>query len=400
VGLAMRGGVAALAWMLLSARAFGDDAGLKQSLRDAGFALDLSAVQFEQGIVSGEGDERWETGGRLNAKLDVDATKLGLWDGFSATLIGEYNYGHNVNYAGATLFPQNTALGFPESNQDGADLSVTLTQKFNPALSATLGKFNMLEMASRTPLLGGGGINTFWNTALAAPVTGLVPPYVTGASVNVTTKPALFTLMIYDPRNAQQQTGLDDWGKDGVTWRMSLMLPTKFGGRSGYHTLQGVYSTSRRVDLSELGVPPGTGATIGTKKGSYFVSYSVQQYLWQDPDNPRTGWGLFGQIGVSDRNPDPIAWMTLVGLAGNGLVPGRSADRFGVGYFRYSFSDDLTDGLGTFGIGLRDEQGIEIFYNAAMTSWLRVTADVQFVEPGTSGSTDATFVGFSAQILF
>jgi porin len=50
------------------------------------------------------------------------------------------------------------------------------------------------------------------------------------------------------------------------------------------------------------------------------VGYSVQQYLWEDPNTPGVGWGLFGQVGFSDSNPNPFGWMMLAGLGGTGLT--------------------------------------------------------------------------------
>jgi hypothetical protein len=41
------------------------------------------------------------------------------------------------------------------------DLSVVVTQMFNARVSASVGKFDMLDVLARTPLIGGGGANTF-----------------------------------------------------------------------------------------------------------------------------------------------------------------------------------------------------------------------------------------------
>ena len=50
---------------------------------------------------------------------------------------------------------------------------MTLTQELSEELSVTIGKFNMLTLASQTPLVGGGGIDTFMNRAFALPSTGV-----------------------------------------------------------------------------------------------------------------------------------------------------------------------------------------------------------------------------------
>jgi porin len=167
----------------------------------------------------------------------------------------------------------------------------------------------MLDAASRTPLLGGGGIDTFWNVGLAGPITGLVPPYLTGAAVNITTQPAQISPMLYDPRHAQQTTGLEDWGEDGVTGRLSVTFRLRIAGRAGYHTLMAVGSNRKGTDLADIPyllLPPEVGEEIGIKKGTYYLGYSVQQYLWQDPNTPGAGWGIFGQAGMADGNPNPF----------------------------------------------------------------------------------------------
>jgi porin len=123
------------------------------------------------------------------------------------------------------------------------------------------------------------------------------------------------------------------------------------------------------------------------------LSYSSRQYLYQNPVNPQQGWGIFGQVGVSDGNPNPIEASFMGGLAGSSVVSGRSDDRWGVGYFRYNLSRGLLGGLDTIGIHLRDEQGIEAFYNFAVTPWFRITADVQHIQPVRKDRDDATFLG-------
>ena len=205
-----------------------------------------------------------------------------------------------------------------------------------------------------------------------------------------------------DQRNSQQIWGIEGWGKEGITERLSVLFPAKIAGRSGYHTLTLIYTNKTGVDLRdipELLLPPGSGAALGIKSGSCFVSYGIQQYLWQDPKKPGRGFGFFGQAGVSDRNPNPFGWMMLAGLGGTG-VAGRGLDRYGAGYLRYTLSSDLTDALRLLHIDLYPEQGVETFYNAAITPWFHVVGDLQVVAPGSRSSGTSTFAGLSAQIKF
>jgi hypothetical protein len=69
------------------------------------------------------------------------------------------------------------------------------------------------------------------------------------------------------------------------------------------------------------------------------------------------------------------------------LVASRSPD---LGYYYLAISSDLKETLQPFTrlpiIGpkfqLRDEQGVEIFYNIALTGWMKLAADLQIVQPG------------------
>jgi len=73
------------------------------------------------------------------------------------------------------------------------------------------------------------------------------------------------------------------------------------------------------------------------------------------------------------------------------LIPGRSRDNWGVGYYYAAPSPDLKD-LFTPLLRIRDEQGLEIFYNFAVTPWLSLGADLQIIKPSLADDT-AVFPG-------
>lgn len=82
---------------------------------------------------------------------------------------------------------------------EDTNLSLVVTQAFGSQAKVSLGKFSILDAASGTPILGGGGLETFMNTAFAAPIDGVTPPYILGGITTYRTAPAIYTLMIYDP---------------------------------------------------------------------------------------------------------------------------------------------------------------------------------------------------------
>lgn len=384
-------------------RLLGGPDGPVARLQQRGIGLDISWAQFAQSMVSpGAADNGLRSGGKLNAKIGLDGHKLGLWEGLSASALVEYKTGRSVNGFNGVLTAMNTQLFEPVDEHSA--LSLTFTQRFGAGTFFTVGKFNMVDAAAATPIVGGGGLDTFWNLNLAAPPTALLPAYVTGMSLLFTTLSPSVSLMVYDPRDTQNVSGLDGWGEDGINARVDLTFPVTIGGLSGYQTIYGMVSTRDQIDLSdipELVLPPGPDTTVGAKENAWHLGYAFQQYLRQDAERPTVGWGLFGQAYVTDGNPSAFRWFVNAGVAGSSPIAGRDRDRFGIGVFNLSFSNALNRSLQAVrGIELRDERGVELFYNAAVTPWFRLTADLQYVRPALRGFDPALVLGVGAQIRF
>lgn len=375
----------------------------KEALRARGISTEVWVTQYYQGLVSGTGNNDGEYGTKADAFVTLDGAKLGLWNGLFVSIHQEWIAGEDANNRSGTLLPVNTALALPRLGGFEHDTSILVTQAFSPAVALTAGKFNMQDVLAKTPLLGGGGVDTFMNLGLALPITGITPPYVLGANLSVKTEPAVFGMFVYDPRNAQSWDVIENPFSDGTVVLGSVTVPVKPFGLPGTQVLKAAFSTQDGLDLADvpqLLLPPESSAVAGREDGRWFLSYGFQQYLFQNPADPRQGWGVFAQIGASEGNPNPIELSYFGGLAGSSPVPGRDLDRWGIGYFRYNISDDLIEGLDTIGIGLRDEEGVEAFYNLAVTPWFRVTADVQYIEPVRKDREDATFLGLRSQVKF
>lgn len=380
----------------------GDWFGQGAAIRAAGFDVRLEWSQFYQGLATGTGDKHGQYGGKWDAQVRFDLSRMGAWDGLSLTMQGFANYGEGVNAigVGGSLLAVNGALFFPGiQGSDASDLmALHVTQSFGDLASLRVGKLNMVELARYTPLKGGGGVDTFWNVELAAPVSGIVPPTLNGAMLSINTQPVSYSLTIFDPQDATNKPLFSDMFQNGLavmgsaTWRTNALA-----GLTGLYGIKGIYSSREGRDLSEIIPPSGTGR--GTKQGSWYVSLSMQQYLFQDPAHGSRGWGVFAEIAKADGNPNYHDWSVYAGLAGSGLIPGRPNDRFGVGYFYFGFSDVLKGELSPL-FRLRNQEGVEIFYNLAVTPWLRLSADVQFIKPGAGRFGDAVYAGISSYVRF
>jgi porin len=381
----------------------GDWGGGRTWLKEHGITLVPRLTQFHQGLAAGDGDHDFEYGGKADLLLNADLSKLGFWKGFSLTVHAEYNYGETINGSGGTLVPPNTALLFP--GMDGSDafdlLSVYLTQHFSKSVTLLVGKMNMMDLAATKPFMGGVGIDSFWNLTFAAPPTGLVPPYLFGAMLGVRTEPANFGLWVYDPNSVINKTGFEDPFSNGVTIRGSVDLPVTIGGLGGHQGFVALYSNESNADLSDIGVnalPPFPPGAPDTKDRNYYFAYSFDKYLEQPSKDSKEGVGIFGQFGISDGNPSRLYWSALVDIGGTGLIPGLSRDNWGIASYYDAPSRDLQDSLSPL-LKIRDEQGLEVFYNFAVMPWFTVGADFQVIKPSLGKGT-AIFTGLRSVIRF
>ena len=126
--------------------------------------------------------------------------------------------------------------------------------------------------------------------------------------------------------------------------------------------------------------------------------YSADQYLWQNPCDDRRGWGLFAEAGISDGNPNPIKWTLNCGVGGTSPFPERVDDRFGVGWYYVGISDEF--GLGQLTDPIDDGQGIELFYDFAMSDRFRLAFDLQVVDPTLAWADTAVVPGIRGRLEF
>jgi porin len=380
----------------------GDWGGSRSWLEQQSVTVKPRLTQFYQGLADGEGKHGFEYGAKADVLVTADLHKMGFWAGFSMTVHAESNFGNSVNGRGGVLIPVNAALNFP--GMDGSDAfdfsSVYFGQDFGDSVSLIFGKMNMIDIVSGKAFMGGAGIDSFWNLTFVAPPTGTVPAYMIGVLTSVRTEEATYRLWVYDPNSAVNK-GFNDAFANGVTIRGSIEFPVTVAGRAGHQGFTALYSTQSGTDLASLDgilVPSPNPRTVAVKNSRYYFAYSFDQYLHQDVANPEKGVGLFGQVGVSDGNPNTMRWSLLVGLGGKGMVPGRPMDNWGIGYYYDGMSKYLKDALAP-AVTLRNEQGVELFYNFALTPWFVLGADLQFIKPGLA-STTAVVPGLRAVIRF
>ena len=178
-------------------------------------------------------------------------------------------------------------------------------------------------------------------------------------------------------------------------------MPVTPFGLPGHQSVEGTYASGRFSPLSEddyvILDQPGDPGSDGPAHGS--ITYGFDQFLFVDAEDPTKGWGIFANISLADQDTNPIRWFLNLGAGATSPLPGRSADSWGVGYYYLGTSSVLRQTLGPVAPS-GNEQGFELYYNAAITNWFTLTADIQAVDPALSESRSAFLFGLRAKLDF
>jgi porin len=397
----------------------GDWWGLREQLRDNGLTFDISATTYYQGTASGGLQDKFRFGGRNDYLLNVDGQKAGLWQGLGINLHGETVYGDSVNLATGAIVPVNIGRAHPVFFGNTTALTAV---KFTQALSENFvlfaGKINTIDNVQQ-PFMPGRGLDAgFMNAAFVwNPILGRTMNYATlgaGGAILAGGYP-VFSFTVYDTNNDSTTNGFNVLFNNGAVLYPTLSLPTKFFGMPGHQSIWGAYSSGRYAVLTPESLnlipppalrglppptlPPPTLPSPTLVRGSWWVTYVFDQTLWVDPTDQTRSWGVFGNLGISDGNPNPVRWSAIVGMGGSSPIRSRKLDTFGVAYYYLGFSDSFKN-IAPALVPLRDERGLELFYNVAATPWCHVTADLQVVTPALERVETSLVLGLRMKIDF
>ena len=377
-------------------RLSGDWWGARSHLADHGVTLDLRYTSFYQGLASGTGDKDFEYGGKMDAFINLDSGKMGLWEGGGFHSHLEYSHGDAPANLGGAIFAVNTALFWPVGTpEELVATSLYFTQKVGDRSSIALGKFNPVDLLAADPFYGGWGIDRFMNLILAAPPSGLIPVVFMGAVGSIRTESVAWTIMVFDPNDRTNDYFPGDLFKDGVNFSVSGAHTTAVAGRKTTFAVTGLYSTAEGVDYSTL--PPGFETT--TKSGAYNVNFEFKHNLQESTTQPNASWGFYFKVATADGNPNYVQSSVIAGIGGRALFFGRPQDSFGLGAYRYNLSDELQDTLLP-NTKFKDESAIEAFYSCAVMPWLFVGGDIQYIDPAAGNFDNALVLALMTQIRF
>lgn len=367
-----------------SAGLTGDWGGTRQQLMDKGIRFDVSLIQTLQGNWAGGTDYDYPYQGNMRYGVQLDTGKAGLWPGGLFVARGETRYGNSNNFNTGALLPVNTASLFPVPEDDVTALTdLYYLQFLAPWVGVMAGKMSLRE----SNVFASNETEQFMNTAFNfnAALATTFPIDALGAGIIL--RPAewlTIPTMVIDSEGTADHSGFDTAFERGTTVFQQIIFEIKPFGLTGHQRVGWTWSDRSRIQFEQC--PRNvigaiiTESTAGLERKGHDGSflYDFDQYLYMVPGKKDQGFGLFGRFGLTDGEVNPVQEFYSIGLGGKGLIPGRDIDSFGVGYYYLAISDDLSRITER---RTQDEQGMELYYNVAITPWLHITPDLQVVEP-------------------
>ena len=374
----------------------GDLFGARSGLAEKGVVADLQLTQFYQGVASGGREQRDAYGGKLDYFFTIAK-------GF-AVLHAETRFGEDVVLDATGMAPVNTNMLYPglENTTAITGLQFNLPLTSDQEWIGTFGKINTLDLFNTLYPQMGRGVDGFMNGSAFLPVTLLrtLPLSFLGAgALKMREGQIQGAVMVYDSHNSTTTSGFDNLFDNGANVAGLWRFFTEFGGLPGSHLFLGTWASGDYTGLDRTDwvfIPiPRVGLVAPQESGSWSLTYILEQKLWVDPCCEKRNIGLMSEWGLADPKTSPYAWCCNVSLQAQGLVAGREQDTMGAGYFYSGVSSDLKNLL-----PLRDLQGVELYYNAAITPWFHLTADAQFVQPADKRNDTAVVLGLRGKIDF
>jgi len=394
-------------------RLTGDWFGFRDEMGKRGVVVDIDLLQILQGNATGGFGTGVAYGGTADYTLNVDTGKLKLWPGGFLNVYAMSGFGDSENGDVGPLGSVNASAILPEPHTSTALMNLTYMQFFATWIGVFAGKVyglsadnNAFAHDYRTQF-SNFGLNINLAAALA-PISAYG-----GGLVLVPWKDALATVSVMDPSGTPGSNNLGKAFDDGVLVGAEGRVTIRPFGLVGHQLVGGYWSNKERFQLDQdpsniaralaesrfpLLVDPGPVLRrilerffpqflvpvqpAKTQDYTWTIYYNFDQYLWNPGSDPNRGLGIFFRFGASDGQVNPIKYAYNVGLSGNGLIPGRSDDTFGVGWSRLQLTNKMVPFLrDTLHLGLDHEDAIELYYKLAATKWLGLTVDLQIINP-------------------
>ncbi len=402
---------------------FGDLGGRRSEWYDKGFSFDMQATQIYQGVTSG-GSVTGSGNGTYNGLLEInaylDTAKLGWWSGGLLATTLQTSWGTPLSSEVGNISPVNATPLWPVP-------FVETTRVMEYYLSQGL-PHNIMMIVGRVDATNFLDTNSYANIPESQFFNGsLNNDLLWGNLLTFSTYAALFVIPVKEGISIATgvwtpNTQPDDYGGDWNDWAAVInpMFSYHIDGKPGKAQVTYAYSSSDTAPFDNPRFSPNEFTDIISDKegirsrsGNWLVTFNLEQHLWtpdgadedyatgtQDFTNNPPGVGLFYRFGYMPDDRNSFNMTMSGGLGARGIIPGRPNDRMGIGVYGMWASDEFKDSSLLLNALLDDEVGFEAYYNFAITPWLQLSADAQYIEQGLTTSDNAWVLGTRLNIRF
>lgn len=393
----------------------------RQDWADKGVNMHLSYLSVWQDIVSGGLKSDSAITHSYDFQLFGDTTKQGWWDnGYWHVRVEGKGSDLGVNYSTGAQIPVNFDAIIPRYERTKFLLTEWwYSHKFAEGkYELLLGTWDVARFLDLVPHSGPYpyrhmNVNMYWNNAILP----YAPYHALGGLFIVNPRPGLtITSGIADPNSDSHDI---DWYNEGDfslyhEWRF---MKKDLFGKPALFAIGGAYMDKEQPTLAQ---PPsadgsvrdlneilgnnryiGTGLPVmasedpvRTQDSDWAVYANFTTWLVGSLMDPRNV-GLYGRIGVSDGDINPVKTHISAGIGFDGMIASRPRDNIGIAGWYDKFSSDL-------GTEDNSSYGLELHYRIQATPWLQITPDIQYlVKSGPTSETDDTVVvGLRAMLHF
>lgn len=362
----------------------GDWGGVRQNLAEKGMQADFKIVTTYQNMFDGGINHDDGLVSTQELLLQLDTGKADLWAGGLLKLRVQSRVGDALEDVGG-FSPSNTNALFPNDvdnpNQDTIALTELLyTQFLSTQFGVFAGLLNTTEGDDNVLAGNSSSSSQFMNTSFLLSMGELrtVPSSTLGAGlIFIPTDWLLGTFVIMDTEESAGQNPFSS--SKGTTLSTEWKAKYELGGLPGAQTFGFLYAYDNEFLQTDQDLrgsfPPGiiTGESLEYSSDSWAFYHNAHQYIQYENGS---GWGVFTRFAVADRDTNPIDWSVAVGVSGNGLFSSRPKDTYGIGYYHLQ----LTETPLFQALDMNDENGFEVWYNAEITPWFHLTADLQIID--------------------
>lgn len=391
----------------------GDWGGLRTDLARQGFFFDLYTTSTYQQASGG-----LKTGSafvqNIQFSINVDTGRAGLWSGgmFHFTLQSRYGDPPQDTFTAGSFAPQYTGFVEPDplGFHDTLPSEYFFVQAFGKHFSVVAGKISDVFIPDQT-LFGDSYKYYFANFNLNKnPITTEFYHPTAWAALGVWAPTEWLVIGggVLDPNSRAENLATNAF--DRVNLYLTAVASYKIADLPGQFSPALNWSNQSKIDLTSpfgtlspaqipqaVGVLAGSGMTEGLpihfKHDSYFAIANLSQYLCVLDDSetaakklksgqPIRGLGVFGRLGFAPEQSNTITRDASIGIFDHGPFESREYDSFGVGAYYNVISRDTKSGIAELTAGttrVKNETGIEVFYDYAITPAVRLIPSYQHI---------------------